>query len=356
MKNISLIQKILLVGFVVGLSACSAISQPPLAPADAQQTVSMQARALLSPLRSPAATKSFACGNPSLPPASAYKKPLIYVASGELPGCVFIYRLGIQAPIGQITDGVTEPNGIFVDAKGNLYVANAYNAGTGTIPLNTTVTMYPQGKLKPSVTYTGLALPESVAVGSDGTVYIADALGSPSGGGIVREYRGGSTTPSASLTVPAAFAFAVALDKSNNLYVSWWTQDGAQTRVYEYAPGDTTGKDLNLILPKESVGSHSIAFDAQGNLVLPVEPGLNHNIQPEYLAVFAPGHRTPRKLWLGSLANLVFGVAFPTTNAHRVYITGQNGSNLLLLSYPGGLVQAVTPVGLAAGIALSTGT
>jgi hypothetical protein len=83
------------------------------------------------------------------------------------------------APIGQIVDGISGPEGYFVDRHGNLFVSNVTNY---------TVTMYPRGSSNWTLRYTGLAYPTNVTVGHDGMVYIPDLVGNK-----VVEYRKGST-------------------------------------------------------------------------------------------------------------------------------------------------------------------
>ncbi len=67
--------------------------------------------------------------------ARAKNTPLLYV-SAAFESVVDIYpEYGKNvAPIGQITDGIDEPEGMAVDRHGNLYVTNPGNgAGSGTI-------------------------------------------------------------------------------------------------------------------------------------------------------------------------------------------------------------------------------
>ncbi len=59
-------------------------------------------------------------------------------------GFVNIFAPKGQSPIGEITSGISTPEGIAADAAGNLYVANSGN---------NTVTVYAPGTLTPSLTY-----------------------------------------------------------------------------------------------------------------------------------------------------------------------------------------------------------
>lgn len=349
MKTRSLVMRLAAALIVIALAACSGASRA-VVPAEVPDT---GLPALLASHTTHHGIKGVRCVGGKLPPRYLRKKPLVYVASALNPSCVLIYRSGLRVPVGQITANVSSPNGLFFDSKGDLYVANAQNLSSSSYTANTTVSMYPPNSLTPSVTYTGLTLPQGVAVDKNGTVYIADALGSYGGTGIVHEYPAGSTTPSTSFSLPGAYVMALVFDPSGNLLVSWWTQDTRQIQIWKYAPGSTTGTNLDLELPAQTVPGHTIAFDAKGNMVIPVETGLYQVTEPQYLAIFHPGSRKPHKMWLGSLANLVWGVAFPRNKPNEVYISGENSGVLLQLTYPQGLVLGSAPVGLPDGIAIS---
>jgi len=130
---------------------------------------------------------------------------------------------GNPAPIGQITDGISGPDGLFVDSHGTLYVCN-FGAGT--------VTEYPAGQTSPSKTLTGTVGPKYVTAGRDGTVYVSDF--DSGSNGKVYEYAGGSTTPTASIPVPP-YPAGVALDAHNRLYVTYGNRPMLESRVEEIA-------------------------------------------------------------------------------------------------------------------------
>jgi len=76
-----------------------------------------------------------------------------------------------------ISNGVSNPDGLWIDSAGNLYVANEDES------LNDRVTVYAKGGHKPIRVYRGAILCASdVAVASDGTVYVADPCGNGSNG------------------------------------------------------------------------------------------------------------------------------------------------------------------------------
>lgn len=274
-------------------------------------------------------------------------KNLVYVASlAGSAGAVYVYPASGQAqpPIGTIVNGVSTPAGIAVDSGGSLYVANMGN---------NTVTVYPPGKTSPSTTYTdGVSTPQGVAVGSDGTVYIANETGSPSGTGTVTEYPAGSTSPSATIAQAGMYAFAVGLDASNNLYVSWFDLSSFGIQIYKYAPGSTQGTNLNLNLPEYVYPVFGIAFDHAGDLVIAVE-SLDHN-PPKYIEIFPPGATQPKKkINEGDLVDVVEGIAFPLKTSRLFYVASANYNDWMKLTYPRGLPRDVVDVTGPAGLALS---
>lgn len=279
-----------------------------------------------------------------LSPRAKTGKTLVYVASDDSStGAVYVYTTGGQgqAPIGVIRDGISQPDGIAVDSGGSLYVANS---GANT------VTVYPPGKLSPSTTYThGVSTPQGVAVGTDGAVYVANETGSPSGTGSVTEYAAGSKTPRATITLPGMYAFAVGLDASNNLYVSWFDLSSYGIQIDKYAPGSTNGTNLNLDLPEYVFPAFAIAFDHSGNLVIPVE-SLDHN-PPKYIEFFPPGATEPsRKIDEAGLVDVVEGIAFPKT-PRLFYVASANDHDWMKLTMhkviPRDVVQLPGPWGIA---------
>jgi DNA-binding beta-propeller fold protein YncE len=201
-------------------------------------------------------------------PAKKRRKGVVYV-SDDKDNAVEIYpaRGKNPAPIGEITSGINVPDGLAVDAKGNLYVADA---GSDT------VTVYKPGTTTPFETYSPGENPVSVLVGGDGTVYIGQGL---NGCLCITEYARGSMTPK--LTIPLSGIgdpMAMTLDSKNNLYVSL-----TNATVYEFAPGDTTGMSLGLS------GLHNprgLVFDPKGDLLVADDP---LSLTNGYVDVYPPG-------------------------------------------------------------------
>jgi hypothetical protein len=283
-----------------------------------------------------------------LSPQAKGGKNLIYVTSedGSITSGVYLYPLKgqDQAPIGLITAGTSAPQGLGIDAKGDLYVANSGND---------TVTAYAPGSTSPSTTYSsGVGAPFDVKAGSDGTVYVANTSGGPSGAGSVTEYAAGSTSPERTLTLSGYVATSLALDASGNLYVGWFGFSAFNVIVEEYAPGATTGTNLNLDLPSNSFPAYGLVVDPKGNLDVWYE-SLDHTVK--YLAAFPPGATEPAfTIQGGSFLTNVFGMTF--SRKGNAYFATPNDNAVVDLRYPKGIPLDYIAVDAASGIALSPGS
>jgi hypothetical protein len=96
---------------------------------------------------------------------------------------VVVYAPGKKVPFRSITDGITSPVGIAVDASGTLYVANDFQ---------NTVTEFKSGASEPYQTITrGLDGPLDVTVNEQGWLYVVNL-----GGNSIAEFAPGSLEPS----------------------------------------------------------------------------------------------------------------------------------------------------------------
>jgi hypothetical protein len=258
---------------------------------------------------------------------------LLYVAD-QFAQTVYIFpQKGTNpAPIGAITQGVSAPDGLFVDGQGALYVCN-FGAGT--------VTVYPKGSISPSKTLTGAgASPIDVAAGRDGTVYVSDF--NVGQNGHVFEYAPGSTTPTTTIDL-TGYPEGLALDRGNNLYVAYQKSSNAGT-VLKFAPGSTHGQDLGLQITL--VGG--AAIDAKGNLLV-----ADQSNPAPHVDVFAPGATVPSKK-IGGFP-LAFDIALDRRNDHFYVTQPQNPAVVFEVSYPGGTIlqQITNTIATAYGVATS---
>lgn len=237
------------------------------------------------------------------------------------------------APIGAITQGVSGPEGLFVDKRGSLYVCNF---GTGT------VTVYSKGSISPSKTLApaGVA-PIDVVAGRDGTVYVADFNDGKDGH--VFEYAGGSATPTTTISL-AGYPEGLALDHDNNLYVAYQKPSSAGGTVLKFKPGAIRGRDLRL--PIVLVGG--AAIDSQDNLLV-----VDQSVPNPHIDVFPPGAKTPSRK-IGGFP-LAFDIAL---NSHDniLFVTQPEAlATVFKVAYPQGVIrqQITNTIGSAFGVATS---
>ena len=250
-----------------------------------------------------------------LSPAAAQATELLYVAD-VADNAVLIYDANAHnpAPLGSITSGIDEPDGLTIDAAGTLFVANAGN---------NTVTTYRHGSLVVANTYRqGLSGPTDVAVGSDGTLYVSNNHSGTDG--FVLEYPPHGFSPNRTIAdfphrgVPND----VALDRSGNLYVSYGVRGpGVFSHVNEYAPHSSTPEPLGMIFDFAA----GMTFDASGDLLVCDEPY-------QAVEVFKPRHRNPFEDITAGFGEPVM----PAFNARhdRLYVSDVTGKAVHVFAYP----------------------
>jgi hypothetical protein len=256
-------------------------------------------------------------------------KNLLYVAD-QSAGAIEIYKQkgSNQQPVGAITQGVSGPDGLFVDPHGKLYVCNFGNG---------TVTVYPPAKTTPSETLTGAGSPIDVVAAANGTVYVANFNSGTDG--TVLEYPKGETTPSKTIVTfgSGSFPEGLALDSANHLYVAYNSTDG---EVLEFGPGSPSGKNLGIHVGY--VGG--LTIDHSNDLLLDDQnlPGVD---------VFPPGSTTPSQQIKGF--PLAFDVALNHKNT-RLWVTAPFKPAVYEVSYPAGtIVDTITSLESAFGVATS---
>ena len=171
---------------------------------------------------------------------------------------VFLRDDPAKGTVARIRKRVSEADGIFIDSRGKLYVANADESG------NDRVTVYDDNANKPIRVYKGIEFAFDVAVASNGTVYVADPCGT-NGQGRVHVF-GPHGTKQLKLLYPGGAPESLAVDSSDNLYVGYLIWPHFWSQVKRFPPGSSNGERL---LPKRTVGFiGGIALDARGELLV----------------------------------------------------------------------------------------
>jgi hypothetical protein len=251
-------------------AGCSASNPQVLAPGataaqpNAQHESAAMDRNLANGFVRRAATATH--GHGWMSPDAKHAKDLFYWADFD-SDTVTVYKKKGANPkeVGTITDGIDEPERLFVDGSKNLWVTDLGN---------NTVTEYKRGATSPKFTInTGIANPTGLVVDSAGTVYVANVATET-----VTEYPKGETAPSLTIDMSASPEY-LATDSSDNLYVS------TGLGVWKYATGSTTGTELDL-----TIGSPgAIEVDKSGDIIL-VDAAAASSID-----IFPPGQSTPSK-------------------------------------------------------------
>jgi DNA-binding beta-propeller fold protein YncE len=265
--------------------------------------------------------------------AFATRKALPYqdalYVSDPIDNRVDIYPLNTvnPAPIGEIGSGLQTPTGMAVDTAHVLYVANnTDNIDTShakDVPYF--VTVFDPGSGYPKGAYSqDLRHPTDVAIGSDGTVYVASFAD-----GYITEYPAGSMLPSQHFLPPSGSAFAVALDSQNNLYVACTIANA----VFEFAPGSTRGTNLGLVLSGEP---HGMAIDRRGNLLVAVSAAPNSG---SVVDVFPKGKTRPSVQFGGVFQPFMIDL---DRGEHNLYVadygSGNHDGAVFEFSYPVGTI------------------
>lgn len=189
----------------------------------------------------------------------------------------YLKGTGPNNPVaGTLSGSFDNPFGMATDRNGDLYVANSGDKN---------VLVYAAGSTSPTATLDDPdKFPADVAIGSDGTVYVANGSGPIGASGNVVIYAPGSTSPSETLSDKHFYHVSgVALDKHGNLFVSCNAGQGINSgTVVEFKAGSTKGTDTRIVLGFAG----GVGFDRNGHLLAIDEevPSLN---------VYNAGRRKP---------------------------------------------------------------
>lgn len=139
-----------------------------------------------------------------------------------------------QSPCATITTSIVNPQGMSVDSKHNLWVAN-----TGA----SNVVMLAKGgtTIKKTLADSG-QYPVDVCVGSTGNIYASNIITTAGGPGSVSEWVGGKGNPK-NLAIPNnTKVLFCAMDNKNNLYVNYISSSTGAGAMVEFVGGKGTAK------------------------------------------------------------------------------------------------------------------
>jgi len=276
------------------------------------QRVRFQARAVLTAAAASAALAACSAQNAQPLPMSTQSLPQsvragaaaksLFVAD-PLANEVRIFAAGVPngPQIGAIKSGISFPQGLFIDSRGVLYVANSR-----------AVTEYKPGALTPFRTLTGVNGGVSLTVDSSGTVYAGQNCSIVPAGGSIAVFEHGSTVPTRSIALQeCSFMGGLTIDRAGNLIASFFQYPAKILHVQRFAPGSSTGVETGIQGIAE-IGA-TLVIDRAGNLYADGPASVN---------VYAPGAKTPTR-------SITTGVQSPTG------IALDSAGNLYVANYPG---------------------
>jgi hypothetical protein len=224
------------------------------------------------------------------------------------------------AESGTISDGISGPDGDYIDSKGNLYVANYEGID---------VQEYAKGKSSPSNTYSsGLSDPIDVSADSKGNVYVDDYSAD-----VVVEYAQGKSSPTASCSTGLGNE-GVAVDSKGDVFVSG-NSSGGVGQIVEFKKGLKGCKGTTLGVTLEFAGG--LQVDAKGDLVA--------CDQDQGVDIIPSPYNSVGSTITG--AEDTFHVALSKNNK-TVFIADPSGADILVDSFPSG--TPITTLGTANGL------
>jgi sugar lactone lactonase YvrE len=127
------------------------------------------------------------------------------------------YEASSKKPHAVITKGLIYPVGVAIDQSGNIYVANRYTDASGAETFGPgNVVVYPSGSKSPKRTITdGVTSPVGIAVDAKGTLYVTNITENN-----VTEYLHGESQPYQTITEGVNGPIAVTVNDAGWLYVS----------------------------------------------------------------------------------------------------------------------------------------
>jgi YVTN family beta-propeller protein len=338
--------------FLIAVGA-STFALAAASPVDASQLRGSPGSSIGNPQASPV-TGSLRKGRLSRAAASG---EILYVANGG-NATVEMYKAdaknGSPRPIRIISDGVTKPVALAVDAAGDLFVANASTASSAA-----NVEMYAPGSLIPAATYhAGISAPAALAIDENGTLYVgnaSDESGSIIKGPTIREFPPGSTKPTTTISDPNAYQLtSLAVDAASNVYVAsapWLCCP--PSAVDELVPHPPQPTVLAIAAINEGTDNNppflGLTIDSTGNLV--AADGIR-------IAVYAPSAaewpnvQAPTSTF--GLRGAPSSVTFDSSRSH-LFVVDSPRNEVFAYNYPGGTIRNIYTTNVQSPTAVAVG-
>ncbi len=310
---------------VIGLIGCAAGSQPQAYGSLGFGAAQTQQRSFADRARSGRSLRYLTLPRLLRPalrdskPARSRDAKVLYISDFRT---VLLYKNGKSA--GSITKGLVSPDGDYVDAAGNFYVADYDGAY---------IQEYKPGGKSPSFTYKhGMIDPTNVSVDTHGNVYEADY-----NGWYVNEYAQKSNTVINSCS-PGGGVEGVAVDASGDVFVDYNQSSYGMGRIAEYKGGLAGCNETIFSVSLDFAGG--MVLDAQDNLIVvdQTAPAVDV-IAPPYSSVtrtLGSGYLAPFMVTLNKRNRLAF-----VTDLYDVYVVDyRSGSRDGTIGFPYGEAPA----------------
>lgn len=262
-------------------------------------------------------------------PSHATQPRVLYVLSRS-QSVVYMLRNKSYYDRGVITNGLSGASDVFVDRKGNLYVANSSSSN---------VAEYPPGATSPSVYYSaGMSSPVSVTVDARGDVFEGD------NNGTINEYFQGFNAVAASCNIyEAASPTGLAVDSAGDVFVDAFAT-GYYNSLFEYYGGLANCQSSSYLGGTGYSASEGLAVDAKNNLLVAAGNVVNV-VAPPYTYVtgtIGSGFSGATDVKLNRAGTLAF--VTDSTNNTVTAVSYPGGSNVTVLGKSNGLISPYAAV------------
>jgi hypothetical protein len=264
--------------------------------------------------------------NHVIDPANKFSKFLLVSDTNQ--NAVFLFKNKTFKNVDKITDGMSSPDGDWVDRHGNLYVAD--RAGNN-------VEEYKPGSTSPTFTYNdGMGGPIRVSTDSSGNVFEADEARM-----VINEYAQKSNSAMFTCS-PGGLVDGVAVNHSGDVFVAFNAGGSGPGSIAEYK-GGLSGCKETVLAPTLTFAA-GMAFDKKSNLLVCDElAGKVDVIAPPYTSItgtIGSGFQTP------------FEVTINKSNK-QAYVADWAQDQVQVLHYPSG--TNITTLGVSDGLIEPTG-